>query len=253
MTVRHWTFEGLQFRMLLEQAGRDRLPFPLQFRPDADSVADYHRQRHEATTAVSEIMDDDLRAAVHTIVDPRVRVELVGHVRTGLATHEKLRAHAAIGYDFAAVLTQKPGVDDRSGDTITVELLEPARSVSAVLSVLPTVGRGSSPRIDVDRPAFGNNESGSPLVKSTPKTSAEDRYQELFSRPPSSAGEILVCVGPAPDSRPTEGTTGVQWVDFTDDGRYMIRHSSIISVTGVAVPELAAEIQELVERARVVA
>lgn len=251
MSVRRWTFEGLQFRMLLEHAGRDRLPFPLQFRPEAESLADYHRQRHEATTAVAAIMDDDLRAAVHTIVEPRIRVELVGHVRTGLATHEKLRAHAAIGHDFAAVLTQKPGVDDRSGETVRVELTETYRSVDAVLGVLPLVGRGSSPKIDVDRPIL-DDHSGSPLLRSTPQTTSEDRYQQLFSRAPSSAGEILVCAGPAPDSRLTAGTTGVQWVDFADDGRYMMRHSSIISVIGVSVPELATEVLGLVEKSTLV-
>lgn len=253
MNRRRWTFDGLQFRMLLEHAGRDRLPFPLQFRPDADSAADYHRQRHEAGAAVAAMDDDDLRVAVHTVVLPRVRVELVGHVRTGQAGHVKLRAHAAIGHDSAVVLTQRPGSDDRSGGAVTVELIEPFRSVNAVLDVLPAVGRGSSPQIDVDRPVADTvTDTGSPLIRSNPRSSADDRYQQLFSRPPSSAGEILVCAGPAPDSRLTPDTTGVQWVDFTDDGRYLIRHSSIISVVPASVSELSAEIRNLVEKAQAI-
>lgn len=249
MNDRRWTFEGLPFRMLLEQAGRDRLPFPLQFTPHADSAADYHRQRQEATDSVAPIMDADLRVAVHTIIEPRVRVEVVGHVRVGQSAHEKLRAHAAIGFDSAAVLTQHPGVHDRSGADVTVHLMEPFRSVGAVLSVLPEVGRGTSTRIDVDRPVRPtDHESSSPLLSSTPRTTDDARYQRLFSRAPSSAGEILVCAGPAPDSRLTEGTSAVQWVDFADDGRYMIRHSANISVVPVSAAELASEIQELVEK-----
>ena len=252
MNDRRWTFEGLPFRMLIEQAGRDRLPFPLQFTPDADSAADYHRQRQEASNAVAPFMDADLRVAVHTVVEPRVRIELVGHVRVGQSAHQKLRAHSAIGFDAAAVLTQRPGIDDRSGEDVTVHLMEPFRSVGAVLAVLPDVGSGTSPRIDVDRPVRPTDtDSSSPLLSSTPRTTDDVRYQRLFSRAPSSAGEILVCAGPAPDSRLTEGTTGVQWVDFDDDGRYMIRHSSHISVIPVSTAELASEIRELVEKATV--
>ncbi|OZF50146.1 ESX secretion-associated protein EspG [Rhodococcus sp. 14-2470-1a] len=252
MTLRHWTLDGLVFRMLLEQSGRDRLPFPVQHRPMADSAADYHRRRHEATTAALEILDEDLRFAIRTIVEPVVRVELVGHVRTGDTEHTKLRAHAAVGHDVAVVLTQAPGIDDRSGGDITLETMEPFRGVRAVVDVLPNVERGTGPRIDVSRPATEGDTERSPLLQSMSRTSNDDRYERLFSRPPSSAGEILVCAGPAPDSRLTEGTTGVQWVDFAGDGRYMIRHTSIISVIPVSVSELVAEVRGLVGKATAV-
>lgn len=251
MNSRQWTFEGLPFRILLEQAGRDRLPFPLQFRPSADSAADYDRQRDDAAHVIDAVMDEDLRAAVHTIVEPRVRVEVVGHVRSGRMEHRKVRAHAAIGYDFAVVLTQQPGIDDRSGGTIRMECVDPFRGVTNALEVLPRVAGGASPRIEVDQPRLSVDEQDSPLHQSVPRTSGEERYKRLFSRAPSSAGEILVCAGPAPDSRLTEGTTGIQWVDFEDDGRYMIRHTSIISVIGASVSDLAAEVRGLVEKAAV--
>lgn len=254
MSGRSWTFDGLQFRMLMEQAGRDRLPFPLQYRPTAESAADYHRQRHEANEAVAGVMDEDLDLAVRTIVAPRIRVELVGHARTTTAgtAATKLRAHAAIGHDLAVVLTQQPGADDTSGGSIAVALLQPYRAVEAALAVLPAKGRGAFTRIDVERPSTGPEaEYSTPLIRRTERKSGEDQYARMFGRAPECAGEILVCPGPSPDSRPTDGTEGIHWVDFADDGRYVIRHSDLITVLPASGLDLVAEVRQLIEKVTV--
>ncbi len=248
MNAREWTVGGLEFRIMMEQIGRDRLPFPLQFRPTAVSAADYHRQRHEASISVQGIMDDDLRTALHAVVDPFLRVEVVGHRKAADATAAvKVRAHAAIRHDVAAVLIQQPGLDESTGGNITVKLVAAYGAVRAVLAVLPVAGRGTSPRMIVDREvAYSSAQSSPQFEQSVSRRTGEEQVERLFARPRSSRGEILVCAGPAADSRFEEGTTGVQWVDFCDDGRYIVQHASMISVTPASALEVEAEIRKLV-------
>lgn len=245
MNYRSWTLHGLEFRMLMEHAGRDRLPFPIQFQPTADSGADYHRQRHEARGAVDRTMDDDLRVAVDTLVAPQVRIEVVGH-RTSSG---KVRGHAAVGHDVAVVLTQGPGDSEFSGGPVTVTLLESFRAVTAVLAVLPTANPGTSATMTVAEPGRAADDPQSPLIRRASRRTDDERFEKLFSSPPSCAGEILVCTGPATDNRFEDGTTGVNWVDFDGDGRYLIRHGSMLTVTPASSSDFAAHIADLVTRA----
>nr|WP_296777107.1 ESX secretion-associated protein EspG [Rhodococcus sp. (in: high G+C Gram-positive bacteria)] len=240
MNESSWTIGGLEFRMLMEHIGRDRLPFPLQFQPTAESAADYHRQRHDAATSVLAQLDDDLRVASNTIRDPHLRIELIGHTTVDGSSPVKLRAHAAIRHDVATVLVQQPGRDDRSGGPVAIHLVESHRAVRMILDVLPQAKPGRSARIDLRPP-----DDAASLFQSVSQRSADERMQKLFSRPRSSAGEIHVCAGQAADSRPDSEPTGVQWADVPGDGRYMIRHSSIISVTAVSVSDLGDEIRKL--------
>ncbi|MGB6052879.1 MAG: ESX secretion-associated protein EspG [Rhodococcus sp. (in: high G+C Gram-positive bacteria)] len=248
MNGRSWTLGGLEFRMLMEHAGRDRLPFPIQFQPTADSAADYHRQRHEAAESVARMMDDDLRLAIHTLVTPNVRVEVVGHRSSSPISTEKIRGHAARGHEIAVVATQQPADTDRSGGAVTLSLLEPFRAVAAVLKVLPPADGGTAPRMDVAY-ADASVETQSPLVRRAGRRTDEDRYEALFSRAPTCAGEILVCTGSAADNRLEESTTGVNWVDFADDGRYLIRHGAKLCVLPASTPQLVTEIAGLVGEA----
>ncbi|MDJ0393621.1 ESX secretion-associated protein EspG [Rhodococcus sp. G-MC3] len=235
-----WTVGGLEFRMLMEHVGRDRLPFPLQFQVTADSAADYHRQRQDAADSMLAQFDDDLRVATNIIRDPQLRIELIGHTRTVGSAPTKLRAHAAIRHEVATVLVQQPGVDDSSGGPVAVHLVESHRAVRMILDVLPPAEPGRSARIDV-RPS----EGGTSLFQSVSQNSADKQLETLFSHPRSSAGEIHVCAGPAADSRPDNDPTGVQWADVPGDGRYMIRHSSMITVTAASLLDLGDEIRKL--------
>ncbi len=243
MNERAWTFHGLQLRMLMEHAGRDRLPFPIQYQPTAHSAADYHAQRHESSGVVEGMMDDDLRVAVHALLTPVVRVEVVGFRKP----NGKIRGHAALGHDCAAVLTQRPGENDRSGGPVTVTLLESFRAVSAVLAALPSASPGTCPRMDVTRPGNVTGDAASPLVRRANRRTDDERYEKLFSRTPSCAGEILVCTGAAADNRFEEDTRGVNWVDFDGDGRYLIRHGKMLTVVPASASDVTSEITDLVD------
>lgn len=246
MNERSWTLGGLEFRMLMEHSGRDRLPFPIQYQPAADSAADYHRQRHEAGEALARKMDDDLRIAMRTIITPTVRVEVVGHRWASPIATEKIRGHAAIAGDVAVVATQQPADTDRSGGPVTLTLLEAFRAVTSVLKVLPPADGGRAARMDVAYADASTPTVRSPLVRRAGRRTDEERYEELFGRAPTCAGEILVCTGSATDNRLEENTTGVNWVDFSGDGRYLIRHCDRLCVIPASSPQLAAEIAGLV-------
>ncbi|WP_072805050.1 ESX secretion-associated protein EspG [Rhodococcoides yunnanense] len=247
MSEREWTLAGLEFRILMERSGRDRLPFPLQFRPNVDSAADYHRQRHQANTRATDISDADLRTAFHVIVEPDYRIEMVGHTRTG-SGYTKLRAHAAVRHDLGVVLLQQPGVDDATGGDVAVRLVEYHRAPGLVLASLPACGAGRQRRLDVRRPV---GDSQNRLLRTATRTTDEEQFELLLGRERSSAGEILVCPGSSVDGRPDDTTIGFQWVDVAGDGRYIVLHGSTVSIVPAAVDELVSEVRRAIDAAGV--
>lgn len=254
MNPRSWTLDGFAFRILVERSGRDRLPFPIQYQPSADSAADYHRLRHEAGAVVDTVLDDDLRVAMHALIAPKVRIEVVGYLvaagspgASGSVPH-KLRGHAAIGHDVAVVLAQAPGVDERSGGPVTITVLEPSQALPLVLSVLPDSVPGSTPRFVADSQQAAHSDT-SPLLRMDGRQTDNQRLAHLLSRPRSGVGEILVCAGAAADNRLTHGTTGVNWIDVSGDGRYLLRHGRGVTVLPASHADLNAEIRTLLRDA----
>lgn len=249
MNERRWVFAGLEFRILMERHGRDRLPFPLQFRPTVDSAADYHRQRHEANVRVTGIFDDDLRRAVHALIEPEYRIEIVGHSRSsGRAIATKLRSHTAVRHDAGVVLVQQPGCDDATGGDVTVTLAAHHRAPALALAALPSCRAGTHPRIDVPRPV-GGSDAG--VLRNATRTTGEEQFDRLLARPRSSAGEILVCPGSSIDGRPEDSMTGFHWVDIADDGRYVILQGQTASLLPAADRELENEVRRKITMASI--
>ncbi|SNT16969.1 ESX secretion-associated protein EspG [Rhodococcoides kyotonense] len=239
MIERQWRFRGLEFRSLMHIVGRDRLPFPLQFRPDAVSADQYARQRREADVLARSAVDDDLRISLRAIAEPSYRIEVVGHRRRRDGQVVKVRAHAAVRHDVGVVLVQEPGVDDATGGDIAVTLVDGHRAIDRVVRALPSRAAGTTPRIDVAQ----SQTSGGTMIRAAAGTSSRERADRLLSGPQSSAGEILICPGASVDGRPDASTSGFHWIDIDGDGRYVVRHGSTVSILPAGPSDLDTEIR----------
>lgn len=250
MSEREWTMTALEFRVMMEQFGRDRLPFPLQIRATASSAAEYHSRCHEASIGVATKMDEDLREAGRILLDPRHRIEVVGHTRSTSAADGsadvKIRGHAAIGHDGATVLIQQPGLDDSSGGPVTIRLVASYRAVNGVLGALPDAPKGTHPRIDIPRPSpNGQSTANSVVFDSATGSTSREHFDRLMGRRRTSAGEILLCPGKTTDNRVEKNLAGFHWVDNAGDGRYLVRSGSTVSVIPASDSDVAAEVRRL--------
>jgi hypothetical protein len=246
MIERQWVFRGLEFRSLMHDVGRDRLPFPLQFRPEATSAEDYARQQREAGALATSALDDDLRISLRVIADPTYRVEVVGHHRRPGSDPVKIRAHAAVRHHLGVVLVQDPGVDDATGRDITVTLVDGHHAARLALGALPVCNSGDTPQLDVPR---GQPVPGGTMVHAASRTSDAERADRLLGRPQSSAGEILICTGASVDGRPDDTMTGFHWIDIDGDGRYVVRHGSTVSILPASQADLEREVRRAIDDA----
>ncbi|MBQ7803655.1 ESX secretion-associated protein EspG, partial [Rhodococcus sp. (in: high G+C Gram-positive bacteria)] len=60
MTTMQWQFTGLEFQILWEAVGRDRLPYPLRFRPTAETMNELTEERRRAGAHLAWLLDDRL-------------------------------------------------------------------------------------------------------------------------------------------------------------------------------------------------
>ncbi|MFC9786375.1 ESX secretion-associated protein EspG [Rhodococcus sp. NPDC127528] len=237
-----WRFTALEFDVLWQQLGRDRLPYPMRIRGGAATEGDFRRQRRAAARRVLPRLDEGLHAALSTLATPAVRVEVCGFHGRGLGT--MTRAHAGVRGERATLARQDPGVDlDAGGDVVLLSV--PAGSVAArIAAALPSarrgIGRGAPPALARPRAA---DES---LMLAATRLGPDEACVEFFARPRTGLGEIGVFAGPALDWRPTADGRVVQWMDFEDDGRYLVRDAEAVSVVPAGGDDIAAELRRLI-------
>lgn len=240
---------GLDFTVLCERYGRDRLPYPLRVRTSAEYDDQYRRMRAEASARVDARFDDGLDTALRIVTDPLVRVESRGETIDSGGT--KFRTHAAVRHGLAAVLTQAPGIDHRAGGAITIELCAPRTVAHRVVAPLPHNRAGRIPAARIERP----HRSGVGMARSsvlgtaTREMTSAERYREFFQRPRTATGEIIIARGAAVDNRPDSDAIAFHWMDFESDGRYIVRPENVIEVQGVDRSALAAVIDRHVHEA----
>ncbi|MEH6794327.1 MAG: ESX secretion-associated protein EspG [Rhodococcus sp. (in: high G+C Gram-positive bacteria)] len=235
-----WTLQGIDFMMLCSRYGRDRLPYPLAVTMDVDTVDELRQLRQEASARIDALMNDELSTAVRTVVDPIVRVECRGE--TTDSPHTGLRAHAAIRHDVAAVLTQQPGPDASCGGAVTIELTSPTRAPARVLGSLPADVAGRRPAARLEHATAAATSGGSHLSTATRAATADEQFRSFFDRPRSAVGEILVARGRTYDNRRDTDAVSFFWMDFEQDGRYLVHSAESIDIVPADTAGLASEI-----------
>ncbi|MFC9894941.1 ESX secretion-associated protein EspG [Nocardia sp. NPDC127579] len=238
MSKREWLFSPLAFQVLWRAAGRDVLPYPLQYRSTAGTVAEYDRAWKAEAAALLEYFDDTLFGALRVLAEPEARIEVAGRIGK-----DRLRMHAAMHYRLAVLLVQETTPHPDRGGRIQMTMV-PAHEISRrVLARLPKRARGTGAGIEVshrdleDDGPFTRFHDDAPLP---PRELAAG----FFERPRGAVVHVAVYAGPAWDNRPTP-SRGFHVMDYPD-GRYMVRTGGAVQAAPADRAILRADLDRLV-------
>lgn len=247
MAETSWELSALEFVAAWKQLGGKRMPFPIAFREyrapseqDLDAPSHGDGQRHDTATDRLRIRHGiGLLEAIELLISPIVRVAVCGF--EGPHSERMIRAHAAIGRKLSAVIVQAPGPRPDSGGDVVISSHLGAAASCALVAAMPTVHAGRHEGISLPR----NRSSISAGLQAKVEVEPEDAA-EFCNRPHLSFGEIAVSKAHCKNARlPDEGTV-VQWIDYADDGRYLIRHSQQLVAKPASPGAVASEIDRLV-------
>lgn len=231
-----WSLHPLELTMLLERFGRDRLPYPLRSRIDADTGSEVALHRDAAARRIDELLDADLELAANTMLTPTYRVEMLGRCEDGTI----LRSLTAVRGTSAVVLVQDPGPNADVGGTVHVGFTATSRAIRRSLAVLPHVRPGSHRPIAVQR----KRSRHSVLDRVSTEQSAE-QFDLIFARPRSGVGAFTIAPGPAIDNRPEYDAEGFFWIDLQGDGRYLVHSGDAVAARPAADDDFIDEIARL--------
>lgn len=226
-----WTLGPLAFTVALEAHGRDRLPYPLSYRPEfAESLAVYGQRRQDAVDEIQRVYDEDLHRAFGILLEPQVRVEIDG--LHGPGQGEPVRVFAGVAGERAALAVQAPGATREHGGAVTITTAPLAALPDRILAHLPPAEGGATPRFegrrgDLDAPVYGRHPT---------RLSPTEQVQRFFRRPRIGTGEFTVYPGYQVDARPTGDGRAFLWLDYPDDGRYLLQHHDDQNFTVIPGP-----------------
>ncbi|MBM4557640.1 ESX secretion-associated protein EspG [Rhodococcus hoagii] len=244
-----WRFTGLEFQVLWRQLGLDRLPYPLRYRPVAETQEDLDRQRRDASAALLPRLAEALHRHLVALAEPRERIEVFGFA--GRPDTAPVRLHAGIRGDTGTLAIQLPGPDVDTGGDVLLRGVAPTRIPDAIASALPRIPAGSRSPVRFRR-ADLHSGPGSVLT-SAGSVALRDEVRALLGRPRSGTGEITAFAGVAYDSRPTDDGVALHWLDFDGDGRYVLRGDADVVVRPAGPADVAAEVRALLDTVRVAA
>jgi hypothetical protein len=232
-------FTGLEFEILWAAYGRDRLPYPLWFRPDATDFDDLKRQREAAVEALLGKHAIELERALEILLDPEVRVESKGFGRQG--SDDTYRFHGAIRDHDGATLRQLAGTAPDIGGDVIIGYCTASQVAEQAVDALPKTRAGTRPPIEVRREEITADRERH--VRQAYEVSIVAQLDRIFKRERLGLGEITVFAGPAVDSRPAFGR-GFWWMDY-DDGRYYVQTGDPIVARPMDAATMSAEIRNL--------
>ncbi|MGW4089314.1 ESX secretion-associated protein EspG [Nocardia sp. NPDC004750] len=236
MSRRDWSFTALGFTVLWRAVERDVLPYPLQYRSTAETVADYESEWKSEAAGLHRRLDESLYSALRVLAEPEARVEMAG-----FSGKDKLRVHAAVHYRHAVLLVQEPTTSPDRGGAVHMSLID-AESVSRrVIDHLPDAARGSGPGIEISRHELDAGEDEEPYRVGAPLP-PRARAEQFFERPRTTIAHVAVYAGPAWDNRPAPAR-GFHVMDYPD-GRYLVRSGTTIK----AVPADTTEVRSQLDR-----
>ncbi|WP_040795243.1 ESX secretion-associated protein EspG [Nocardia higoensis] len=247
MSELRWQLDGLAFRIALEVMGRDRLPYPLSYRhPRVEHRDDYERLRARTAEGLQRIFDERLHRALTVLLEPEVRVEVHGF--HGPRADQVVRIHAGISGQVATVAVQHPGPTREHGRDVVLTMCYSHTVATEIAARLPRCAGGrhapfSARRSDLDRPVYARHPN---------RLAPEEELARFVHRPRAGTGEISVHPGIAIDARPTNDGHAFIWMDYPDDGRYLLvnHDADAFSISPAPVDELVRQLQHRIEALR---
>lgn len=239
-----WRLTALEFAVLWERLGRDRLPYPFGFRGTAETDTQFRDQRADAARRVLAQVDAPMYEALAALAEPVVRIELCGLHRCG-AGSSMVRVHAGIRHARATVAVQRPGADLHTGADVVLTAVAPVEVGVALAQTIPRVEAGRRRGVSVPR----STAPGASVMRPAGRRRASEQRGEFFARPRTGFGEVSVVAGPAYDSTPRGDDRCFHWVDFAGDGRYLVRGTETVRARPAGGTDIAALVQRLVAEA----
>ncbi len=141
MSRRDWSFTALGFTVLWRAVDRDVLPYPLQYRSTAETVADYESEWKSEAAGLHRRFDESLYSALRVLAEPEARIEMAG-----FSGNDKLRVHAAVHYRHAVLLVQEPTSSPDRGGAVHMSLIDAAVASRRVVDLLPRCRTRQRPR-----------------------------------------------------------------------------------------------------------
>ncbi|WP_167476186.1 MULTISPECIES: ESX secretion-associated protein EspG [Nocardia] len=245
--MRTWRFTGQEFQILWSSYDRDRLPYPLAYRPgSAVDWNDLVRQRESATRSLLGRYSLNLDRALSVLLEPEIRVESKGFGGSGLVA--VFRFHGVLRDEIGATLVQLPGVTEDTGGDVLMTLCRADEVAAAAVAALPKAPAGKRAPISFRRTEIAADRRR--YVRRVDEYSVTEQLHRVFGRDRSAVGEITVFPGAAVDSRPMPDGRGFLWSDYVDDGRYYIRSGDPVVAKPMDAKMMAGEIARLVDAVR---
>ncbi len=225
-----WVWEPDDFAVLWYSDANDRFPSPIAYTsrfPTNDEVAAHRaavRGRYDAEQT------ERIQLAFHTLSASDLRVEILGESKTfGRGTPREYRVVGARTPQYAVMLTQSAadGVHGR----IRCRLFPTEQLAPRLAHVLPACPPGTS------KPDTFHLAELRRRPDDHHRNHDRERYDRLARRPlDGGGGAILVAGYLHGDAEPWQAA---QWVDLTDDGRYLqLRTREHFTVRPVAPADL---------------
>ncbi|WP_330228006.1 ESX secretion-associated protein EspG [Nocardia sp. NBC_00508] len=250
MSENCWQLDGFAFTLAVSAMGRDRLPYPLSYRPEfMEHRDDYERLRARMAQRLQQVFDERLHRALTTLLEPRVRIEIHGF--HGPKHAQVVRIHAGLAGQVATIAQQLPGPDREHGRDVVITQCGVHMLVAQIAAKLPRCQGGShypftARRSDLDQPVYSRHPT---------RLSPVEELNRFLRRPRASTGEITVYPGAAYDARPTTDGHAFIWLDYPTDGRYLLfnHDDNDFSIAPGPTDELMRQLQsriDTVNRAR---
>ncbi|MEU2030963.1 ESX secretion-associated protein EspG [Nocardia amamiensis] len=235
MSRQEWSFTALGFTVLWRAAERDVLPYPLQCRSAAETVADYEAEWKSEAAELHRRWDESLYGALRLLAEPEARIEIAG-----FQGPDKLRIHAAVHHRHAVLLVQEPTSSPDHGGAVHMSLIGAAEVSRRIVGLLPDAPRGGGPGLEVSRNDLDAEDDGPYRIGAPPPP--RTRAEQFFERPRTTLAHVAVYPGPSWDNRPAPAR-GFHIMDYPD-GRYLVRSGAAIK----AVPADNTDIRTQLER-----
>lgn len=231
MSGPRWRLDGLAVTIALEANGRDRLPYPLRYKPEIRETAqEFAARRARSAQRLQRVYDESFHRALEILLEPRTRVEVHGF--HGPEQKQSVGIHAGIVGSEAVVAVQFSERDRRDGGDIELSC-HPAHQVAAeIVALLPRHAGGTHPRFegrraDLEAPVYSRHPT---------QLSDTERLQKFLKRHRCGTGEIAVYPGFEIDARPTTDGSAFLWLDYPGDGRYLMQHHDAENFTVIPGP-----------------
>lgn len=245
VTLPQWHFTGLEFQILWEARGRDRLPYPLKFCPAAETMTELTVQRKIAVQRLEQILDGSVTDALQMLAEPTVRIEVSGF--HGPRMNTVTRLHGVVAGEWGVLVQQLPGATADSGSDVVLSVQPASVLVSAMVTRLPQCPAG---KVRVASVRNTKHVPGELILSRADDPRPTQELVRFFRRPRTSIGEITISSGSAVDGRSHRGDVVFQWNDFSDDGRYIVRGGETLSAVAASTLDVETAITAAVSTKR---